>query len=915
VDKLEQYLKRLQKELVHGGELRQFVKGFFGIRERFHLSRAAWLEFLSARLSMLEQLLKRIASAEARCRYRILIGGRIEHEGLFDIAEKWLRRAANKALDLKDAPTRCTAFLSLGLVLNVNGKQTEAEEWLRRAAQEAEGLASALTRCNAFFSLGYGLNVQGKQTEAEKWVRRAAQEAEGVTDALTRSGAFRSLGNVLDAQGKYAEAEEWLRRAAQEAEGVTDALTRCSAFDSLGNVLGVQRRYAEAEEWLRRAAQEAEGLASALTRCNAFRSLGSVLGAQGKYAEAEEWLRHAAQEAEGLTDALTRCNVFLSLGTLHGLQDQFATALKDFQSASAELLQLLSANRWPDGVANIAAMYGDIFDWGLVCCDTVYAEKRQKELLWQGLSFVDGLRCVSIREGLRQLVERATAAKVGYQWTPGQDDPDILFERNGDRLAHPTLGALRELHQTEEIRELTPMILERTVEASNEKQQFTAPIRCEELVRLLPDVNTILVVFHFVGNNLYVLPIRRGANGQPALLHDEHGFFRVPGVRSRFHQLRDEHATRMQDIKAAKCYESATAINEWFASQIELREADRGSQFDQLGAALGNEPKPHALTPDEIHEEVGLVLRLDGLLEQLEPRQERWKDLHLVLIPDGPLFQLPLHAARLGGKPLIDTVASVRYGLSLRTLELQQRVEDERREQEANVVALQGAVFANPSGPGQIGPWGKPNRLDKAKTEVGHLVAGNPSGWRCFGERQDVQEWLASRLNLRNYHPTPNVLRTVCHGGPCVDEFETQDGRTIRVVNPSLLLCDGPVSTARMYAEGYDLRRVMLFHNSCCLLGDLRDERRSRQVEGYISVLTLLGCRRVCSAMWELADHAAAEFAKHWLEALKKHVFRPGPRSPHSFAVAFKEAITAFRNTGKFDHEFYWSPYTLFGVG
>jgi len=33
------------------------------------------------------------------------------------------------------------------------------------------------------------------------------------------------------------------------------------------------------------------------------------------------------------------------------------------------------------------------------------------------------------------------------------------------------------------------------------------------------------------------------------------------------------------------------------------------------------------------------------------------------------------------------------------------------------------------------------------------------------------------------------------------------------------------------------------------------------------------------------------------------------------FAVAFKEAITAFRNTGTFDHEYFWAPYTLFGLG
>jgi hypothetical protein len=241
---------------------------------------------------------------------------------------------------------------------------------------------------------------------------------------------------------------------------------------------------------------------------------------------------------------------------------------------------------------------------------------------------------------------------------------------------------------------------------------------------------------------------------------------------------------------------------------------------------------------------------------------------------------------------------------------LQQRIEDERSRLEHEVVALRGVAFVNPSGPRQ-----QQARLDQAETELRNLAIGNPNGWRCFGERPEFPEWLASRENLRSYHSTSNVLWTVCHGGLEWDEFKTADERMVRVNNPSLLLYDGPMSMARMYAEGFDLRPLMLFHNSCCLLGELLDQHHSQQVEGYISTLTLLGCRRVCSAMWELADHAAAEFAKHWQAALLKHAFRPGPRGPHAFAVAFKDAIMAFRNTGRFDHEYFWAPYTLFGLG
>jgi hypothetical protein len=257
----------------------------------------------------------------------------------------------------------------------------------------------------------------------------------------------------------------------------------------------------------------------------------------------------------------------------------------------------------------------------------------------------------------------------------------------------------------------------------------------------------------------------------------------------------------------------------------------------------------------------------------------------------------------------------VRYGLSLRTLELQQRVENERRALERNVRELRGTVFVNPSGPHQKVGGRRQVRLDHTRTGVKHLLKGNPEHWQCFGEHQSDSKRLANRLNLREFHQAPNVLWTMCHGGMCLDKFKAQDGRPIDVISPSLLLCDGPVSTARLYAEGYDLRPLMLFHNSCCLLGDLRDERRSGQVEGFNSALALLGCRRVTSAMWELDDEAAAEFDKHFQSALLDAFKRP--RGPHAFAIALKNAILAFRKAkrGKFDHEFFWAPYTLYGLG
>ncbi len=66
-----------------------------------------------------------------------------------------------------------------------------------------------------------------------------------------------------------------------------------------------------------------------------------------------------------------------------------------------------------------------------------------------------------------------------------------------------------------------------------------------------------------------------------------------------------------------------------------------------------------------------------------------------------------------------------------------------------------------------------------------------------------------------------------------------------------------------------------------------------------------------------LVDGVAAEFARHWIRALGNEVWAKDHAGPHAYAVAFKRALTTFRKADgrKYDHELFWAPYTLYGLG
>jgi hypothetical protein len=511
--------------------------------------------------------------------------------------------------------------------------------------------------------------------------------------------------------------------------------------------------------------------------------------------------------------------------------------------------------------------------------------------LWEGLEFADAAQCVTIRQELRRYSRRGVNSDNPQQWRATPPDWHSLFTTLPEQT-HTEAGgprfAVRGWHDATRATvqdDASTSWLELAAEPDDAKTKFCRPIDQSGIKGLLPDDDTVIVVAFFHDDDLVVLPLRRDYSGQPQLLHPPHGYFRVSRVRPRINALLQEQEGFVYAVVDADLHEHpASALDQ------------------QLG-----EPTT------DIYERLYETLKLDELLKLIEPDLERRAKLHLVLIPDGPLYGLPLHAAcpRASEPRLYQQVASLRYGLSLSTLDLQRQLQENRVEEEADRV-LRGVAFAEPDRQGRI------RFLEGVIREVGILVEETGSEcWWLHGEREPVDQ-QAVRANFRQRHRVGNLGWVMGHGGELPDDVVTAtNGRTQRVIGPCLLLHDGPVGVHRLVADGYDLSHWRLVNFSCCLLGRLTPMGISKEVMGYIAVLTMLGCRRVTSAMWPISDQAAAEFSRHWIRAIKKHVFGTTTPSPHAFAVAFKEALDGFRHAdgGRFDHEFFWAPYTLYGLG
>jgi len=167
--------------------------------------------------------------------------------------------------------------------------------------------------------------------------------------------------------------------------------------------------------------------------------------------------------------------------------------------------------------------------------------------------------------------------------------------------------------------------------------------------------------------------------------------------------------------------------------------------------------------------------------------------------------------------------------------------------------------------------------------------------------------------NFEKWHGRGNLLWASGHGLQWREARASGTG-----VEMALLLCDGKaVGPSQLLRSPYDFSAVDLFMASACLLGKIPGSAAFGSiVRAFNATLALRGCRRVTSALWELADESALVFSENYMRAILKHGFTQR-RSSHSYAMAYVDAMKSFRcyDDGRFDNDFFWAPFTHYGLG
>ena len=814
-------------------------------------------------------------------------------------------------------------------------------EALRAGIESAkcDGTLCVEHRCEIFKQLGSMCCRQGHLAEAEEVLVRAVQMAaqnEGIEIITDNSDVLCMLGTICREQDRLAEAEDYLLqslrlvnehglsvltrrivqrtceirgRGAEPGEGVIQGMEmflkeilvqrRLEVLCALGTLLCQQGRLPEAEAHLTECVRlvEDHGFSSS-TRCNVLIALGTLRRLQRRFKEAEESLMQAIRVAEdrGL-HPLICCSAFAELAAAEATNDKGVKAVQYLRKSRRYLLETIPGLLSSAGIFAYLRLYSGVFELSYHAADRAIAlspsVSRRERCLWELLRAVDEGKCVLLREGLQR---HRSAGRGGlgmvlendWSWGPAFHRDVFHTYAPGDPRLNRVL--LRRAAKPEGV-EPEKFVLEFPEAGNAARAKMCRSIRGRELLRLIPTDETVLIQFSFVGDDLIVMPIRREPGTYRSVIRHVDGRpFRVAGVRGELWKLLEMQSELPGMLDAYELVGSTS-------NKLNDEHNQRRSVYGPL-----NE-----------------ILQWDRLLECIRWSGEPMERLHLVLIPDDVLYGFPLHAAWSSQcrRYLYERVSSAAYAISLGAIHGQQQIE--RRDRHAND-EIHATLFTNPDQEGDF--------LSHAAVEVDNLVeAWGKKSVRVFG---DVAPEWSTREQVRHWHMRSNVVWFIGHGGLQDDSVSFRHGRKVDVRAAAFKACDGAITDVRMVEERYDYRRVRFLHTSCCTLGRMQQieyntlrqdglpERRvkaTRELEGFVASLTLLGCRRVSSALWELCDAAAAVFGRCLASALKNGPLLRHPK-PHAFAVAYKQALTQFRqfDGGRYDHEFYWAPYVLYGA-
>lgn len=853
------------------------------------------------------------------------------------VAARLFKSALNRIRAAGDAHAEFAIIAKYASLVRDHMGPERALFWSRRAARMAtQDFGDKSERCLAFTQHAMILSELGQRRESMQCIARVAAlyYEESVTNP-TRFIASTAATSIYSSIGGPDFASFFRRDASSLSHDLDDrpvsqaaALTmRADALSHRGDFQGALSLLNQAVDFAQQAQVPVQQISTLTSRIHVLTQLGFLERALADCREGVRIANRSGSPTWQLTMLTRLAILYCAVGQTHKLYPCMAAAnrivgrVKDYElvvdymkicllpieARHAPWELLLALRRLVDSVLSLVRIghsppgVGTLMNRWPVELFSVAITHIQTELLpthpdaWKyAVYFIDARQCIAIREAQQQhsLRMQLKNEPPTRRWRATNDVDLWCFTDRPSANSSCQDYCVRSLSEQEisfdrVFYQVFDSPLFKPGSGWNRKQPLVGPMTLSECRELLPDCNTVLLVVTMHHDEVLFTPIRLNAIGDPEIVAPPKECCDRPDAADRI------QAWESDCLDAERQH-----IDLLFGTHRDVAHSDllRSHSWQSHFADLTTE------------------LDLERVARIIEPDLKRRRKLHVTLIPDRYTCRLPIHAALMSdGKRLYEHFATFRYAHSLSALRTLSVVERSRHVREMHDRVIRGVAFASPH---VVTSSVSSRWLDGVAAEVDAIrtECGDSSWWIHGNVPGSVNE--ATVQHFLERHNVGNLLVAMGDGN-MVDAIVDNDGvKDIRCRMGTFRLTDDFLTHIHLQMWPFDFRPVQFAFFHACVMGRLTGAR-GYEMDGFLASLMSARCRRVLSALWEISDEAAPHFTSCLMRSLKKHAFGVEQRGPNSFAAAVRQAIDDFRaiDNHKYDHEFFWAPYLLYGLG
>ena len=773
------------------------------------------------------------------------------------------------------------ALSDIGSVKYFQSNYVEALDYLhkslklRKEGGNKQKLGRTLNNLAAVYS------SQGNYSLASEYFQKALEQLEAVGDTLGMGATLMLSGNMYLAQGSHSLAMKNYERAREHFEAVGHKVGQAMTLNNIGIIYNRQGNYPQALDYYQRSLKLKEATGNKSGIAASLQNIGDCYRAQGKYDLALDHLQQSLAQFEALGETTGRASTMGTIALVHYLKGDYTKALELAERATT----IGSPVRSRELLWEIHTTAGRAYR-------ALNQPERASQAFQEAIADIEGLR--EWAAGGDQLQQRFFENKISpyhemIALLVDQGKPDEALAYAEQAKARVLLDVLRRgkvdvtkamtAKEREQETKLKSELILLNTQASRERQR--AQPDQTQLANLEVQLNKARLEYEGFQSSLYAAhPELKARRGEVRSVTLAEAATLLPGPDTALL----EYVVTENNTYLFVLTKDAGVLS-WKAHKVVIKRKELADQVENFRQQLAKRD----LTFKEF------AGKLYDLLLKPAERQLNGKR-SLVIVPDGPLWELPFQALQNTPQRYLVEDHAISYAPSLTVLREMSKLRTKAAESPTLL------AFGNPALPAKEGQSVAPVEiqyrdelmpLPEAEREVKSLA-------RLYGaSRSKVYTGPAAREELLKVEAGRHrVLQLAAHA--LLNDESPMYSHVLLAQGAGDAKDDGLLEVWEMMNLDLNADLVVL---SACETG----RGKVAAGEGVIGMswaLFVAGSPTTVVSLWKVESLSTTELMLEFHRNLLSSV---------SKAQALQRAAIKMLRTRQYRHPFYWAGFSIVG--